>query len=452
MINSRRLKPSQVVASFDSASVLHAATVAAVRGRPFPHLGNGSLTAAAVRAAGELPWPILRTLYTRIGASEGIPARRLDEVDMATVAASFAAAYPARRYPAVMIGSSNGAMAHLAAALQVPWLPDTVLVPVAHTGAHDRPDDVLAFGASVAGTLLDRNPDIVLHHMHDPVHDALMARQMSYFRVKWTELPDAYAAFLDDRLEPGGRLMLINDESSWPVTRVGPRHVFQVGGQGGVEPDELLRRPHTPAADERAPESEWGLPGSFRDDLLDRCRSTGSPVTEISYDHPQDAAGPVAAVLRDWFRRRGEPAERLVVPSFILGDPWTSIDKALTPFWTFFPVQPALMALSRYLDLAEPFSDVHLFLFEHGVESEGIAIPDEFCAVVREHGGRPHLEAVRASKFPHDIGSLARYGRVFERLPPATQPWSPLEVGVALEALRAQPGLTLVDHPPGSAT
>jgi hypothetical protein len=444
----RDLSPSKVVASFDSASVLHAATVAALQGRPFPHLGNGPATGAAVRVAGELPWPILRNLYTRIGASEGISVRRLGDVDMDAVAASFADAIPARRYPAIMIGSSSGAMAHLAAALQVPWLPDTVLIPVAHAGRRDQPDDAMAFGEAVAAPLLDRNPQIELHHMHDPVQDTLMSAQMSYFRVKWTQVPDAYAAFIEAHLEPGGRLLLINDRSSWPVTRVGPRHVFQVGGQGGVEPEDLLRRPRTPTADEQAPEAEWGLPQPFVDDLIEQCSALGRPVTEIAYDHPQQAAGPVAEVLRGWFRQRGEPGDRLVVPSFILGDPWTSMDKALTPYWTFFPVQPALKAFSDYLDHAEPFADVHLFMFQHGVMSEGIATPDELCAVARDHGARPHLEAVRPSKFPHDIGSLARYGDVFARLPAANRPWAPLEVDTAVDGLRTQQAVTIIDHQP----
>jgi hypothetical protein len=54
------LDPRQVVASFDSASVLHAATVAALNGQPFPHLGNSALAGLAVRAAGRLPWSVLR--------------------------------------------------------------------------------------------------------------------------------------------------------------------------------------------------------------------------------------------------------------------------------------------------------------------------------------------------------------------------------------------------------
>ena len=64
------LDPRQVVASFDSASVLHAATVAALNGQPFPHLDSSALAGLAVRAASRLPWSLLRGVYTRIGASD----------------------------------------------------------------------------------------------------------------------------------------------------------------------------------------------------------------------------------------------------------------------------------------------------------------------------------------------------------------------------------------------
>jgi hypothetical protein len=71
------LDPEQVVASFDSASVLHAAAAAALEGQPFRNLGSSALAGLAVRAAGRLPWSVLRGVYTRIGASEGINPRRL---------------------------------------------------------------------------------------------------------------------------------------------------------------------------------------------------------------------------------------------------------------------------------------------------------------------------------------------------------------------------------------
>jgi hypothetical protein len=173
------LDPARVVASFDSASVLHAATAAALRGEPFPRLGNNRLVGRAVRIGGRLPWPILKRLYSRIGAAEGLDPDRLGDVDLSAVADSFAAEYPQRRWPAVLLGPSNGALTHLAAAMQAPWLPGTVLVPVAHTGDPDRAVDALHFGESAAPALLERNPDITLHQMHDPAQDELMAARMA---------------------------------------------------------------------------------------------------------------------------------------------------------------------------------------------------------------------------------------------------------------------------------
>jgi hypothetical protein len=431
------LDPTEVVASFDSASVLHAATVAALNGQPFPNLGSSALAGLGVRAAARLPWSVLRGVYTRIGASEGINPKRLGDVNLSAVAASFADRYPERRYPAVLLGSSNGALIHLSAAMQVPWLPDTVLVPVARVGDTDRPDQALEFGRSVAPVLLDRNPDIALHHMHDQLQDVLMAERMSYFRVKWRRLPDEYAAFVQKHLAPGGTVVVINDNSTWPVTRVGPRHVFQAGGRGGTQPEEYLARPHTPAPDEEATESEWGLDPNFRDDVGTWCDQHGYRYAEIGYVGPQAPAAAVATIMREWYRARGEPANRLVVPCFILGDPWLTICAAAVPFWIHFAVQPALQALQEYLGKAEPYRDVNVFLFEHGTSSPGIATPQDFRSVVHRHGAAAHFDGLDAERFPHDIGTLGRYGRVFDQLPRARHPWSPLPVNEALPGLSA---------------
>ena len=113
-------------------------------------------------------------------------------------------------------------MSHLAAALQVPWLPGTVLVPVTRVGDPQRPVDALRFGERVAPRLLDANPEVVLHHMHDPVQDELMVVRMTYFRTKWRTLPDSYARFLA-ALAPGAPVVLVEDTSAWPVVRAGDR-------------------------------------------------------------------------------------------------------------------------------------------------------------------------------------------------------------------------------------
>jgi hypothetical protein len=226
------LKPADSVALFDSATALLAAVNSALRGEPFLHLGNSVWSGRAARAGGQLPWPVLRDIYTRIGAAEGIDPARLGDVNLAAVGRWAAETYPRRPYPGVMIGSSNGALAHLAAAVGTPWPPGTVLVPVKRVGDPERPIDAMRFGEHHAPALLRRNPDVILHHMHDQEQDSLMVARMTYFRMKWQRLPAAYEEFLTERLAPGAPVILVDDRSSWPVVRVGDRHVFQPGARG----------------------------------------------------------------------------------------------------------------------------------------------------------------------------------------------------------------------------
>lgn len=431
------MDPKQVVASFDSASVLHAATVAALEHRPFPHLGNPAAVAALVRVAGHLPWPLLKELYARIGGAEGIDPDRLGQVDLAAVARAFADAYTAPRYSAVVIGSSNGALTHLAAAMGTPWLPNTVLVPVHRVADPHRPDLALEFGRRVAEPLLEANPDVVLHQMHDSAQDELMVARMSYFRVKWLGLPEAYERFLAERLGPGAPVILVDDRSRWPVTRLGDRHVFQTGGRGGLSPQQNLQVPFAPPADDDAPEAEWGAEPTFTRAVQDWCARAGHPCVTVALDGPQEAAHPVAVILRDWIRDRGGAADRLIVPSFVLGDPWRTITMGRVPFWTFFPVRTALESLEHHLAHTEPYRQADLLVFQHGADSPGSVTPRELASVLRRHGTVPRLIAVDPRKSPHDIGSLAKYGPVLAREPSARVPFSPLGVHTAIMGLRA---------------
>jgi hypothetical protein len=157
----------------------------------------------------------------------------------------------------------------------VPWLPQTVLLPVRQRGLD--PDDPRRAAGALAGTgraLLDRNPDIVLHHMHDPNQDRLTLRRMAYFRVKRRTLGPAYETFLTEHLQSGGEIIVTECGLRWPVTHLGDRQVVQFGAVGGIPPEEYrtgsdrvtayLRRYGAsrdrwtaPAPDGEAPEAEW---------------------------------------------------------------------------------------------------------------------------------------------------------------------------------------------------
>lgn len=421
------LDPRRAVADFDSATMLHAQVQAALRGDDFARLGNPLPFAAVVRAAGRLPGRAVRRLYRAIGASEALDPEVLGEVDLGAVAALLADIPGEEPLPAVVVGSSNGAVAHLAAAMRAAWLPGTVLVPVARRGDPARPDLALEFGRRAAPPLLAANPDVVLHQMHDPAQDELMSARLAYFRVKFSRLPEAYLAALESRLAPGGAVVLVDDRSTWPVTRVGERHLFQSGGRGGLSPAEHLAHPAAPPADETAAEAEWGSEPAFSDAVRDWARRAGHPLVEISIDDPQAAADPAARLLRDWTRERGGAGDRLLVPSFALADPVATFRAGLVPFWTYFAVRDALDALDAHLASSPPYAELLVGLFQHGVASPGVIRPTDVDDVAARHGVPARTLGLRRRGWPRDIGALDRFGSRLRREPDAGLPSSPLD-------------------------
>ena len=444
--------PEKAVASFDSASAFLTALARALDGRDFPYLGQSRLKVPLVRASALLPLALRRRVYAIASGREGVPPERLDQVDLEQVAAWITSHYPPRRYPAVLLGSSNGALCHLAAAAGLPWLPQTLLVPVRRPGVDPRDvASALEFGARHAPALLQRNPTIDLHHMHDPNQDALSASQMAYFRVKWHVLPRAYQAFLAESLGPGAPVIIVRDRSSWPVTRVGPRHVFQHGAQGGMSAEEYAAEPAAPRTDEVAAEAEWGFADALGDQIRSWAETNGHPVVEVSYGHPQDPAEGVADIFRGWLRQRGEPAQRLLVSSFVVHDPWQTITTASVPFWTFFPVRRAAQDLAAYLERTA-YDDVDILLFSNGVPSRGQVDARSWEALAERARRRGRLLGVNANAFPADFTAFVRYTSALRSLPKATIPWSPLSVADMLTGLEAAPQVTatpLHGDPPG---
>jgi hypothetical protein len=455
-----RLPPARAVAAFDSASAMLRSTAAALQGRDFPHLGRGRLPAAVVRASALLPGPARRAAYSVAGGAGGVPADRLGDLDVEHVAGWVASHHPARRYPAVAIGSSNGAAVHLYAALGIPWLPQTLLVSVRHARAD--PDDAhraLEFGARVAAPLLAANPQVSVHHMHDPNQDRLMVRWMTYLRLKRLTLGAAYERFLTDHLAPGGTVLLVRDRSSWPVTRVAERQVFQFGARGGATADEYLSggprvrdllhrhgaardRWDPPAPDAEMPEAEWGLAPELADDVRRWAAAAGHPVRELVLDEPDELSGPVADLHRRWYAERGLPTDRLLVESFVLHDPIAALRSARVPYWTLFPVRPSLDRAREWLGSTAPYRDTALLLFSHGVDSIGLARPRDWRDVL----GPVRLLGVDERRFPADFPAFARYGPALRRdrphvpLPDGHLPLSVLDdVDAALTASRQRP-------------
>lgn len=422
------------VADFDSATAMVRALTRFLRGKDFPALAVAPELPPLARLVNALPEPLLAQLYIWSGFLEAVPARRLAGVEAGAFARWATASYPERRYPAAAIGSSNGAAVHLLAALGAPWLPQSFLIPVRRTGIHpDEPREELAFGERTAPPLLAANEDLQLHHMHDPVQDRLMIRRMTYFRLKWLRLPEAYRRFLEERLEPGATIFVVDCALRWPTTRVADRHLFQFGALGGASVEDLFdgservrdflaaERSHRrswdpPAPDGERPEAEWGLEPSLLADLETLARKRGYRLVRLSFGVPDDLSPLVADLHRWWYARRGVDARRLLVESFIDLEPFWALRAAAVPFWITFPIERSAEAAERYLDTTEPYDDVRVLLFSHGARSIGLAPPERWKALAargRQGGG---LVAVDERRFPRDFGVYLRYRHEVRRL------------------------------------
>jgi len=423
-------KPSYL-ADFDSASAMLVALARFLHGRDFPMLGampGWARPAMKVlaNAINRCPDTVREQVYIWSGWLEALSSRHLDRIKESDLSHWVVSQYPKRRYPAVAIGSSNGAATHLWAAMGIPWLPQTFLVPISRSSVHpDDPRQELMWSRRPARVVLDLNPEMQLHHMHDPVQDRLMVRRMSYFRFKKLSLGAAYRTFLDQCLEPGGTIFLVDCRFSWPVTDCGDRHFFQFGALGGATIEEMhkggarvadylrrygsrLRRWDPPAPDVVAPEAEWGFVQQLGTDVLAYAAARGCPVRRIVFKEPEDVSPLVADLHRWWNERRGLASNRLFVDSFILMEPYWTLGTGSIPFWMVFNTEGSYAALQSYL-AQHNFEDIDLTLFSHGVDSIGLPSIADWRRLIQGASARGQFIGVDEAAFPRDFAVFARY-------------------------------------------
>ncbi|EEP82811.1 predicted protein [Uncinocarpus reesii 1704] len=425
------------IADFDSASSMLRAIGRYLHFRDFPQLGVPTPLAGAMPLVNKLPPSLRNTVYSTVGANEAVAEHDVASTfDAESVTHSVVAHFPAhRKYPAVAIGSTNGALTHLYAAMGIPWLPQTLLMPVKrsrdasiHQGLLDMTAE-MEWGRSAGQTLLEGNPNMIeVYHMADPNQDQLMIQRMAYFRLKFIKMTQAYRRFLLDALEPNnGTIVLVRCGLKWPSsTKVAERQYFQSGALGGLSAEGFVRSPTVvnefvesqkststklretvlgmerrtdwnappPSSEEEISEAEWGYAEALTDDIVAFANEHGFQIKYLDYDHPEDASPLVADMYRQWRTsaqlHRGHPtADSILVENFVVLEPWLAMRYNLIPFWTVFPVKPSLERLQRYLnrcsEAGRGFKDGFLFLFCSGVHSIELMGVEAWKEVLRRH-------------------------------------------------------------------
>ena len=113
----------------------------------------------------------------------------------------------------------------------------TAFLPALRLSLVLQPDAIaedLDWGRKPVQALLDANPVLQVHQMHDPVQDRLMVERMAYFRIKRLQLGRKFEDFLGSGLIKGATIIVLECTLRWPATRVADRHIFQAGGYGGA--------------------------------------------------------------------------------------------------------------------------------------------------------------------------------------------------------------------------
>ncbi|WP_435831003.1 hypothetical protein [Polymorphospora rubra] len=426
-------EPERVVAPDSTSRVLLTVAARALSGRDCADLTYLPLL-TRFRGA---PEPVRRAAIARAGARSALAPSEVAEVDVEAVGRWIVDHYPRHDYPGVVIGSPHGAAVHLATALGVPWLPAAFEIAVQWPGgAVDEPARALAHGSRVAPGLLAANPAaVVVRQVHDPAGRGVLAGATITLVVRWARLPDAYRAFLRDRLAPGTPVLILRDARTWPVLDAGGGHTFQIGSPGsGLDAGELrcdsdlfdrvLRAVGGDGTRWDAPTpscpdayAEHGIDPGLETSLRDWLAGAGRPLHRVLFTRPEALSAATADVYREWLRAAGKTGDRAVVECGRQLDPWQVVRAGLVPYWCESATRRSVAGAELWLAGSSAFSSVDVLPDPPGMASPVLA-------------GLPQWRA--AASFGRRRGAV-------DRLAARGYPTSAVPTGHATEVLRNQP-------------
>ena len=414
------------LAGHDSATAMAESLSQCLKGKP----AGSSIPAGRwyARAINALPAGVRQKLYAASGILDAIGASQLSSLDPEEFCHWIYNIYPKRQYPAIAIGSSNGALIHLCAALGIPWLPQTMLMPIRKPSdiSVDEPVRTMEWATEPGKVFLRNNPDWQLQHMMDPIHDRLRVEHIAYFRVKKLTLGPWYERFIRERLAPGGTLLIFDCQKPWQAVALGDRHYFQLGGDGGVADEEYYQgsdritqflqdqgaavpRWHTPTPTATPPEAEWGFAAPLAEDVARLCQQQGYHSRTLAFKNAQAPSAWVADLHRWWYPQVGIDDNRLLVQSFSMQEPYWTLRSGSVPYWTVFSVDGAIAQLENYLKNAPVYDEIYLTMLSHGNQTLDQATVDAMNALFSYATQRGGFIGTNPEKYPKDIGVYARY-------------------------------------------
>jgi len=308
--------------------------------------------------------------------------------------------YPAGTYETIVVGSPNGAVAHLAALLGAPFLTTSFGVTFRHPTINA--DDRLAYlssAQSVVDSILTANPDenyeLIAHY--DPVHDRSLVEVVDFVRVKLTRFPAHYVDFIDRHLSPGGRLILVDCLYGWPQYELGNGAFLQVGGLGGLHATTFLDRWPLDLPVRTRRESEWGCPEGFAASAVEFAAERGIEIIEIRLDHPWE----YSRLAHDAYQAcEGARTDVLLIDCFNHLNPRTNLETGIPSLWLPFNTIEGPALVEEVLR-GEMFDRILFTLLPSFADSPDTAPLEPWLELLTRYG-KTELVGVDLLRYPAD--------------------------------------------------
>ncbi len=347
--------------------------------------------------------------------SLGVSPDRASDVSVDALAGWCVAQYPGdEKYPVIVVGSPNGAVAHLSALLGAPFLTTSFGLTFRHPTID--PDDIDAYRQTstiAAERILAANPDggyeIICHD--DPLHDRSMVRVADFLRIKLLDLPEVYRDFVRERLAPGGTVILIDCTYSWPQISLGDGAYLQVGGLGAVDASDYLKQWEIADPTELRRESEWGCPEAFANAVINEATSEGIRVIRIAYDQPADYS---LLAYNAYLACENVRSGRVLIDCFNHMNPRTNLETGIPGLWLPFNTTDGVDLVRRALD-DRTFTTVYVALLPSFARSPDTVSLEGWAGAIQPYGPLEWIgidpaeypaDPLAPYRFAHDMSSL----------------------------------------------
>lgn len=338
----------------------------------------------------KLPKSARKFLMEYMTGSLGIGFNQAENISSDDLANWVASEYPETQHDSIIIGAPSGGVGHLASYLNVPFLTQHFLISFKGKFPIDNSEDYLAKCKSAASKIVQTNSDLHAIIHYDPLHDRFIVKQTGFIRVKLLSLHEAYREFLLRTLKPGGSIILVGCKFPWLQYEIDDRITFQLGGLGGVTPDEYYngseriekyineeRRGSERTSSriehkswllsgynlENHPESEWGLLPSFADDVRQFANNHNFKTLDIMLDNPEQLSeimfNAFGKVIAD---EHPDKPRKILLDSFTNSSPIFNRRISARPLWLPFICDDSFRFAKRILDSQPDETEILLSL------------------------------------------------------------------------------------------